>query len=296
MNWTNPREISREILPIPMKYLSPRSLVFAGYSKPLFDKIQHDKDTYENTYIGTTQFGERFVAIAGIRDEQIMSDALDFYLNNLKKPLWEADLAVYAFLSALKGAEYGFLTKDDIIHYQYYAQKFLNFSEERLTYVKTRLSDRDSALVNRYIQSNGSDAIVANTVFNSFYISRLGWYNVDRYYFAEGIEGSKLKVVTDISSLKSTRVFLVMKSFNLVLEGYQKSEKGFDFSGRPKSSVRLPLGEPALIVAIGIDDQKQIHLAFEELIIDKTPKSVSLKMENTGSVNMEKVIQEKLKI
>jgi len=296
MNWANPREISREMLPIPMKYLSPRSLVFAGYSKPLFDKIQHDKDTYENTYIATAQFGERFVAIAGIRDGQIMSDALDFYLNNLKKPLWEVDLAIYNFLNTLKSSEYGFLTEDDIVHYQHYTQKFRNFSEERLTYVKSRLSDRDSALINRYIQSNGSDAIVANIVFNSFSVSRLGWYNIDKFLLVEGIRGNRQKATID-TVLKSTRVFLILKNYNSVLEGYQKADgREFSFSKESKSLIILPIGEPALVVAIGIDDQEQIHLAFEEFIIDKNPRPVSLKMENTGSSDMEKVIQEKLKI
>lgn len=295
ISWQEIGEVYKEMIPIPLEYLSPRHFGIKYFSNRLYNNIQNNKVTYENSYISTDQFMDRFVAIAGLRDSSIMTDAFNMYLSNLQRPLWKVDKEIYDFLNQLDKNDYTFLTDDQVVFYQFYSKKFLKFSKEGLSFVKQYLSNKDSLYIKRYIQTKGGNAKLENAFVNSFYISKLGTYNVDRAFNVESIGGNRLVVISNFN-LKYLRSFIILKNYKSIVEGYRKGEKEFRFSQEKSEAYILPVGQSATVVTIGMDENEQFYIGYQNLVIDRNPKPLTISMEKVPWNDINKVIEENIKI
>ncbi|MBL7981194.1 MAG: hypothetical protein JNL52_05230 [Flavobacteriales bacterium] len=118
-----------------------------------------------------------------------------------------------------------------------------------------------------------------------FRVKRLGWANIDRLLNDKRTRTVDLRTtIADTTGLQDVRISLVMKSHNLYVPGYQRSDGGYGFSHGDFEPMQLPIGANALVVATAQRNGKPYY-AMQPMVIAPTAH-VQLHLEPSTDAEM----------
>nr|WP_319401796.1 hypothetical protein [uncultured Carboxylicivirga sp.] len=213
-------------------------------------------ENYRNTFIATKDFENRLNKIHKTCDEKV----LKIYLENLDKNLWEADSLAAEYLKT-KNSEY--------------YKIFENFTKQKL--LKVRTNKKIERIVNdaknRFQQIYKVDSIskpekFKNEVYYKFELSKLGWYNIDRYYKAETIEPVSLSVeIENLEIIDRISIYLSISEDKVNIPLAKSKDHSWTYFG--KKDVKLPIGKMALVSGIAITDEGKFFVIEHEFEIKK---------------------------
>lgn len=278
LNWGEINEPSHYLVKYPIRLISGCS---GGAPLPLFgeagydcygitlDPINYsdytyigDIDKFENTFLATREFRERFIHEPG-------KDMITLYIKNLDKNLWEADELFVKHLiedstqraSKEWSFKYDSIHEKDMIEWQVELRKeahdriegFKRFARQKLTNIDPAKRKVDTS----YME--------VNRAYTSFDALHFGWVNVDHFYNDPKAENVKLVATTNAPV---QTVYLILPDRNIILSGIGKDGNTFWFTKKEDGYNKLPKGEKAILAAIGLVNN-EVHFAFKEIVIGK---------------------------
>jgi hypothetical protein len=273
INWLITEEPSKSLVPYPIRFISKDR-----YSTECSDYYGITKDTvkdkyynyfgnieeFENTLLATREFKERFSWIC-------WDSVLNIYIKNINKNMWENDELVVKYLirdstrylnswvceppkgvngkpvTKIQIEAHKSLTKDAKESYHSQIEMFRNYARQKLTKV-----DR-SKLIDTI---NLTDI---NTAYISYDAMKFGWVNVD--YFYNDPKSENIKLIAKTNEEVSI-ISMIIKGRNIILNGIEKGNNEYWFSKNEDGYNKLPKGERATIIAIGLINDE---LTFGEI-------------------------------
>lgn len=303
INWEKIEEPAKSLVPYPIKYISRNQFIteccnFYGITKDTINNCSiyyGELSDFENTLLATKEFAARYQSTC-------WEEVLKIYLQNLDKNLWEIDeMVVKHFIKdSIKRVEYelnnvppgpngGPRTKDQIEaheqlvnHAKEYGHKTIElykyFASQKLTKIdQTKIIDTTKI-------KNINSAII------SYDAIKFGWINVDFFY--EDSKATPVKLVAK-SNQKALLMSLIINGRKVILSGTEQSPNEFWFTKNKEGYNKLPKGEKATIIAIGLNETELLYGEKEIIIgeneIEKldlnaiSAKNMKLKFEKFGS-------------
>ncbi len=304
INWTKIEEPAKSLVPYPIKFISRNHFPteccnFYGITK---DTIKSDCFTYygelsdfENTLLATKEFAERYQSTC-------WEEVIKLYIQNLDKNLWEIDEMVvkhfikdsikrveFAINSVYPGPNGNPRTKDQIEAHQWLVNNakenshkdielYKYFAAQKLTKIdKTKIIDTTKI-------NNINSAIISYDAMN------FGWINVDFFY--DDPKATQMKLVAK-SNQKAILMSLIINGRKVILSGTEHSPNEFWFTKNKNGYNKLPKGEKATIIAIGLNETDLLFAEKEIIIGDSeieklnlkaiTIKNMKLRLEKYGS-------------
>lgn len=290
MNWGAIQEPSKYLITYPIRWISyfrneqigsgGEMMISPNYygitrdsTKGLF-YYYGDIDKFENTFLATREFRERF--LNGPHKE-----LLRIYIDNLDKNLWEADslVAQYLIQDSVRrekeewGFEFDKEREKELIEWRSEIREYAHRMIERYKgFARQKLTNTDP--VKRVIDTTYTEI---NRAFTSFDALDFGWVNVDRFYNDPKAETIKLIATTNEAAYM---VYLIFPERNIILSGIQHN-KQYWFTKKEDGYNKLPKGEKAILVAIGMVDN-EVHFADQEIVIGKN-EIETLTLKKTSS-------------
>jgi hypothetical protein len=128
-----------------------------------------------------------------------------------------------------------------------------------------------------------SNAHVTDPNLNyQFVIKKLGWANIDRLFHLSTTDQVKLVTrISNISSFHRIYVTLVLPKRQMYIPGYQKRDLTYNFSHGDMEVLKLPVGDPATVVA-SCEQNGQLYLATQSFNISRAV-NISLELKPTDS-------------
>ncbi|RYY61731.1 MAG: cytochrome c [Chitinophagaceae bacterium] len=119
----------------------------------------------------------------------------------------------------------------------------------------------------------------------NFEINANGWYNIDKFFKqTDGLPSADLRVTVDDAGDTYLDVSLYIPSFKTLQPLYRK--RGV-YVG-PYDSVRLPLGERCIVMAVGAKDNKTFYAVKETWI--RKPEDIHLELKETTPEKLKNVM------
>ncbi|WP_282039932.1 hypothetical protein [Saccharicrinis aurantiacus] len=287
INWSNAEEPTKTLVPYPIKFISKNRywtecLDYYGIVSDTTDLKHYDynyfgnmKD-FENTILATKEFKDRF-------SWTCWDSVFNLYVNNLEKEMWVIDEMVIEFLKrdSIRSVKWWLETFDsnkyvknkaieDIKKFKGWEIKmFQEFASQKLTTIDSKLKIDTSVIKD------------INQAFISYDGLKFGWVNVDYFYNNPKSEQVKLVAHTNLSNAV---VNLIFKNDNVILNGLEKRKQEYWFTKDLEGYNRLPIGDTAIIIGIGLIDNK---LVFDkrEFIIDGD-KTINLDFQEITGENL----------
>jgi hypothetical protein len=291
INWGEMKEPSKYLVAYPIRLISHCETnlkdFYVGEDIPdcfgfTLDPINNpgnyyvgDIDKFGNTFLATREFRERFLTAPD-------QDILKIYIDNLEENLWEADELVVKYLiqdSAQRKEvrRFEFESEKEMIQWQKerqdrahrVIQAFKKFAQQKLTNIDP---------VKRVIDTTYAEM---NRAFTSFDALDFGWVNVDHFYNDPKAENVKLMAATNEPA---QMVYLILPERNIILSGIQNDDKQYWFTKKEDGYNKLPKGEKAILVAIGLVDN-EVLFADKEIVIGKNEiETLSLKKASSKEI------------
>lgn len=277
INWEQKEEPAKSLVPYPIKFISKNQFPTecADFYGITTDTIKNKYYTYygnlydfENTLLATNEFKYRYQSFC-------WDKVVKIYIGNLDKNLWEIDEMVVDFL-----------VKDSIERVEYY----LNNPPPKVNgneVTKTQRDAHNSLLKNskesshRYIdwfkdlaaqkltKVDTSKLIDTtklgdlNTAMISYDAIKFGWVNVDFFY--EDPKSVPVKLIAKTNQ-KAPLINLIINGRNVILSGSEHSLNEYWFTKNQDGYNKLPKGEKATIIAIGLN-QTELQFGEKEIVI-----------------------------
>jgi hypothetical protein len=199
---------------------------------------------------------------------------LNIYINNINKDLLEADELVvkYLILDSAKHLSYELnlfsrdsgesLTERQVVAHEKnidgakeygsrMATRFREFANQRLTKIDSLRINSDTTLLG------------IEKVFVAYDATEFGWVNVD--YFYRDPRAKDIKFCVKVNG-PGQLINLIIPSRNVILSGTCEERGVYYFNKNQSDSIKLPEGELAFLVAIGIKDN-QIYFTKKRIVI-----------------------------
>ena len=299
INWTDIEEPSKLLIPFPIKFISKNRTPteccdYYGITKDTLKNkclnYYDDIENYENTFIATREFNERFQYVC-------WDEVLKIYIKNINKNLWEADNEVLKFFikDSIKSVDYelnnvpsgpngGKRTKEQEEAHEWLVKNakenghwlielYKKFVTQKLTKVDPTNKVSDSTIVN------------SKKAFMAYDALDFGWVNVDYFFKDPKAENIKLSAKTDI---KVSLINLIIPSRKIILSGSSANDKEYLFTKNQDGYNKLPKGEKAIIFTMTIENNR-LYFADKEIIIGQNQiETLSLK-PTTGDIIKTKI-------
>ncbi len=273
INWLGPEEPSKELVPYPIKFISKNRfatecLDYYGITKDTVNNKYYNYygniEEFENTLLATREFKDRF-------SWTCWDSVLSIYIKNIDKNMWENDELVIKYLirdsirylnswvceppkgvngkpvTKIQIEAYESLVKDAKEEYHWQIEMFRNFARQKLTKVDN----------SKLIDTTKLKEI--NSAFISYDAIKFGWVNVD--YFFNDPKSENIKLIAKVSEEVSI-VNLIINDRNVILSGLKKDKNEYWFTKTEDGYNKLPKGERATIIAIGLNNNE---LSFGEI-------------------------------
>ena len=103
---------------------------------------------------------------------------------------------------------------------------------------------------------------------NAFKVKSLGWVNCDRFLDDPSAKPVKLDlIVNNTDTGVFTNTFILIPNRNIALNGHQDGASLYHFTKSDSMYKKLPVGEKAIIIAIGYSRTKKLYWATKEITI-----------------------------
>lgn len=205
--------------------------------------------------------------------KKIFKDYRAYAAQNLGKPLEVEGINFDEEQTAegLKSKNFNKQKVDQILSYYKMRQEVIKKLQAQIEALKEQRERREKAME---VFSYGAK------------ITSLGWVNCDRFMNDETAQECKLKAkIKYPTALESIRVSLMIPSRNISLYSLENKDNVHSFTRGAKMYAKLPVGEKAFIVAIGIHEEKTLF-GIQEIEIPK---------EGVIDINLEEVDKATLK-
>jgi len=280
INWEQKEEPAKSLVPYPIKFISKNQFPtecadFYGITK---DTIKNKYYTYygnlydfENTLLATNEFKYRYQSFC-------WNEVVKIYIENLDKNLWEIDQMVVDFF-----------IKDSTERVNYYlnnvppgvngkprtkeqeeAHEWLvnNAKENGHRYIEwfKKLASQQLTKVDTTKLIDTAKLGDLNTAMISYDAMKFGWVNVDFFY--EDPKAVPLKLIAKTNH-KAPLINLIINGRNVILSGSEHSENEYWFTKNKDGYNKLPKGEKATIIAIGLN-QTELQFGEKEIVIGES--------------------------
>jgi len=280
INWGQQEEPAKSLVPYPIKFISKDQSECSAFYGITLDTV-NNKDflhygnlyDFENTLLATNEFRYRYHSFC-------WKEVVKIYIDNLDKNLWEIDeMLIDHFI------------QDSIEHMNYYLnnissgingeprtreqidarewiinnlkeschrsiQRAKKFAAQKLTKVDT----------SKMIDPTKLEEL--NSAMISYDAMKFGWVNVDFFY--EDPKAVPIKLIAKTNQ-KAPLINLIINGRNVILSGYEQTPQEYWFTKNIDGLNKLPKGEKATIIAIGLDNmrllfgEKEIVLGESEI-------------------------------
>lgn len=170
------------------------------------------------------------------------------------------------------------MNKDTTINIGEYVVQIFS-AEKYLNLRRNKQSNTQSNVLNTYSEDSKTNYI--------FSIKKLGWANIDRFFFDPRTK--KVDLVTSIenhSEFKTIYVSMIVNNLKMYLPGYQKLDKTFSFTHGDYENPSLPIGETVSILAT----------AYKGDIPYYAIKTITIQEKQNVSFKLQKTTMDKLKL
>jgi hypothetical protein len=280
INWEQKDEPVKSLVTYPIKFISKTRFItecsnYYGITKDTINNKYYNYygeiTDFEHTLLATKEFADRY-------NSTCWREVVKIYIENLDKNLWEIDEMVveYFIQDSIKRVEYeintrypgpngGPRTKDQIEAHEWIVnsakehghraiQLYKNFASQRLTKIDTTKS----------IDTSKIEEI--NSLMISYDAMKFGWVNVDFFYEDPKAVPTKLVAKTN---QKPFIINLIINGRNVILSGSEHSSNQYWFTENKDGYSKLPKGEKATIIAIGLNESKLLF-GEKEIVIGKS--------------------------
>jgi hypothetical protein len=296
MNWNLPNEQTKTMVPLPIRFISKNKFPtecadFYGITRDTVNNQYYNYygnvDEFENTLLATKEFQERF-------SWYCWKEILEIYVKNLDKNMWEIDEMVVQHLKkdSIERVEWSDnnppprvdgnpITKDQWSAHESLLESskensgrtikaFKFFANQKLTKIDTTQLIDTTKIAN------------LNSAFISYSAMDFGWVNVD--YFYNDPLSIPIRLIAK-TNFPTPLINLILKNKNVILSGIDKGNNEYWFTKSEDGYNKLPKGDTAIIIGIGI---KQNEILFDkvEMIIGQ---------QELVHLNLQSIQGEKLK-
>jgi hypothetical protein len=295
LNWSEINEPSKYLIPYPIHFIGQNRFAtecenFYGITedtiKNIYFNYYGNLSQFENTFLATREFKERY-------DVACWTEVLKIYIDNLDKNLWEVDELVVKYLikdstervnfqinNNPPGINGGARTKEQEDAHKWLVNNEKDFGHRMITifknFAKQKLTKVDPT-------KRFADTTVAemSKVFMAYDAMEFGWVNVD--YFYNDPKSVEIKLIAKTNKV-SPIINLIIPNRNVILSGILKDDNTYSFTKNENGYNKLPKGEKAIILAIGLVDNK-LHFAEKEIIIGQNvTEKIELKATNAETI------------
>jgi hypothetical protein len=297
LNWSEINEPSKYLVPYPIRFISEDRFPteccnFYGIRKDTikYKEINYygDLDKFENTFLATKEFKERY-------HSDCSKEVLNIYINNIDKNLWEADeLVVKHFIKdSIKRINFHINWKPPFgerdIRTKEGKESFIN-SEKRAAHNWVNLY---RSFANQKLTKIDPTKRIPDTTltemtkaFVAYDALEFGWVNVD--YFYKDPKATNIKLIAK-TNVEAPLISLIIPNRNVILSGILKENNIYYFTKNEEGYNKLPKGEKAFILAISILNNK-LHYAEKEIIIGQNETEI-IELKQTSA----EIIKEQMK-
>lgn len=304
INWEQKEEPTKTLIPYPIRFISKNRFPTecSDYYGITTDTIKYkyynyygDITDFENTLLSTVEFSNRF-------NSTCWKEVLNIYIKNIDKNLWEIDELVVQYFIEDSTERVEFAINNiypnpnggERTEEQKDAHKWLimtakknghwpielykKFASQKLTKIDT----------SKLIDTTNLENI--NTAFISYDAIKLGWVNVDFFY--KDSKAVPIKLIAKTNQ-KAPLINLIIQGRNVILSGSEHSANEYWFTKNKDGYNKLPKGEIATIIAIGLNGtellfgEQEIIIGNSEIenikMIAITGKELKAKLEKYGS-------------
>ncbi|MEO1031985.1 MAG: hypothetical protein AAFX55_11305 [Bacteroidota bacterium] len=280
INWEQKEEPTKSLVPYPIKFISKNRFPTecSDYYGITEDTIKNKYYNYygqitdfENTLLATKEFADRYHSTC-------WEDVIKIYIENLDKNLWEIDEMVveYFVQDSIERVEYQinsihpgpnggprtkeqkeaheWLVNNAKEHGRWTIQLYKMFASQKLTKIDTTKLIDTTELQN------------INTAMISYDAMKFGWVNVDFFY--EDPKAVPIKLIAKTNQ-KAPLINLIINGRNVILSGSEHSENEYWFTKNKDGYNKLPKGEKATIIAIGLN-QTELQYGEKEIVIGES--------------------------
>jgi len=244
-------------VPYPIKFISKNQFatecpdyygITTDTSKNQYYNYYGELTDFENTLLATKEFADRYHSAC-------WEDVVKIYAENLDKNLWEIDEMVVDYfvqdsIERVKFETSGIRAK---AYSNWVIQRYKMFASQKLTKIDTTKLIDETKLKN------------INSTMISYDAIKFGWVNVDFFY--KDPKAVPIKLIAKTNQ-KALLINLIINGRNVILSGSEYSENEYWFTKNKDGYNKLPKGENATIIAIGISNN-ELQFGEKEIVVGK---------------------------
>jgi len=280
INWEQKEQPAKSLVPYPIKFVSKNQFPTecADFYGITTDTIKNKDYTYygnlydfENTLLATNEFRYRYQSFC-------WDEVVKIYIDNLDKNLWEIDEMVVNFFrrDSTERVDYYLNNIPPGVHgkprtkEQEEAHKWLiNNAKENghrniewfKKLAKQKLTKVDnSKLIDSVKLEDLNSAMISYDAIN------FGWVNVDFFY--EDLKSVPVKLIAKTNQ-KAHLINLIINGRNVILSGSENLANEYWFTKNEDGYNKLPKGEKATIIAIGLNNT-ELLFGEKEIVIGES--------------------------
>lgn len=277
INWQQKEEPSKSLVPYPIKFISKNQLPTecADFYGITTDTIRNKYYNYygnlsdfENTLLATNEFKYRYLS-------SCWEKVVNVYIDNLDKNLWEIDEMVVEVLiqDSIERTDYyrnnppPKVNGDEITQMQWDAHNSLlessqEFSKRYINWFKNLAAQKLTRVdASKFIDTTKLGEL--NSAMISYDAMKFGWVNVDFFY--EDPKSVPVKIIAKTNQ-QTPLINLIINGRNVILSGSENSKNEYWFTKNKNGYNKLPKGEKATIIAIGLNET-ELQFGEKEIVI-----------------------------
>lgn len=288
ISWTLPIEQTKTLIPLPIRFISKNRfptecLDFYGITKDTLNKQHYnyygDVEKYENTLLATKEFRDRF-------SWYCWKEVLQIYIDNLDKNMWEIDEMVVKHLKRDSAERVKWsqdnpppmvdgnpITKDQWNAHKSLVEMGQEASRMAIETFEFFASQKLTKIDPTQIVDTSKIGDI-NKAFISYSALDFGWVNVD--FFFDDPRSIPIKMIARTNT-PATLINLIIKNRKVILTGFEKGNNEYSFTKNDDGYNKLPKGDTAIILGIGIKDNNIVFDKSELVIGQKEIINLNLK-------------------
>lgn len=280
INWQQKEEPAKSLVPYPIKFISKNEFPtecsdFYGITT---DTVKNKDYTYygnlydfENTLLATNEFKYRYQSAC-------WDEVVKIYIDNLDKNLWEIDEMVVDFFikdstervnyylnNVPQGVNGKPRTQEQVEAHEWLINNAKENGHRNIEWFK-KLSRQKLTKVDTTKLIDTSKLVDLNSAMISYDAMKFGWVNVDFFY--EDPKAVPVKLIAKTNQ-KAPLMNLIINGRNVILSGSEHSTNEYWFTKNQDGYNKLPKGEKATIIAIGLN-QTELQFGEKEIVIGES--------------------------
>ena len=280
INWEQKEEPAKSLIPYPIKFISKNQFPTecADFYGITTDTIKNKYYTYygnlydfENTLLATNEFKYRY-------QSSCWDKVVKIYIDNLDKNLWEIDEMVVDFFikdstervnyylnNVPPGVNGKPRTKEQEEAHEWLINNAKENGHRNIEWFK-KLARQKLTKVDTTKLIDTTKLGDLNTAMISYDAMKFGWVNVDFFY--EDPKAVPVKLIATTNQ-KAPLINLIINGRNVILSGSEHSANEYWFTKNVDGYNKLPKGEKATIIAIGLN-QTELQFGEKEIVIGES--------------------------